>query len=301
MVAESRDIARKRLAQAEQAFRRGINLYSKDEYSYYSLAKLYLDWARKYADESPEYMAKCETVISDGLRVVAAKEGLWVVSAEVQDWIGNEPAKIQALEKAVSEHQSSVFPRYLLARAYRKAGEPKQSIEVLEPVLKDNPNEFRVCLEYARALEEIGEPRSKAIAVLGLGTLYGLGDPRFIATYAGMMFMNEQFTDAARVFADTSKKDFNTADANMIHYRPIATVSPRKHVELRGKVLNLKAGFAFVEVAGFPRFICPSSKQRGITLRNGMNIVFEPAFSAKGPIADKPRDSYTGPAHKRPV
>ena len=298
---ENTEIARRRLAQAEQAFRRGVNLDNRDEYNFYSLAKLYLDWAKKVPSEAAEYVSKCEATISEGLRVVSSKENLWVMSAEVQEWIGNEPAKLADLERAVKEQRTAVFPRYLLARAYRAAGKPGKGLEVLEPILRDNPNEFRVCMEYARCLDDLGEPYKKAIAVLSLGTLYGLGDSRFISIYAGMLFMDEQFSEANKVFAETMKRDFSTYETNAIQYKPRAKDNPKNFAVLKGKVIQVKAGYAFIEVPGFPRFMCPNSKQHGVTLRRGMDVKFEPGFSAKGAQADKPRDTFTGPKHRRPV
>ena len=45
-------------------------------------------------------------------------------------------------------------------------------------------------------MEELGEPYSKPIALLKLSTLYGLSDPRFIATLGGMLFLDGEFTEA---------------------------------------------------------------------------------------------------------
>ena len=44
---ESEDVARKRLVQSEEAFRRAISLNPRDEYGYQGLAQLCLDWAKK--------------------------------------------------------------------------------------------------------------------------------------------------------------------------------------------------------------------------------------------------------------
>ncbi len=284
--AESTDLARRRLAQAEQAFRRALNMYPRDEYCYCSLAKLYFEWAKQHPAEQVEYMTKCEEMISEGLRAVASKEGLWLISAEILNWIGDQPARMDALQKAVREQPTSVQARHLLARAYRRAGKPEEAIRVLDPVLRDNLNEFRLCIEYALCLDEMGEAYDKAIAILQLGTTFGLSDSRFIAIYGGMLFMNRKFSDADRVFAETSRHDFSPADANSIQYRPKARKGETPWVELRGTVRMIRAGYAFIEVIGYPQFFCPSSKQKGITLRHGMLLNFEPGFSPKGPIAD---------------
>ena len=282
MTAESLELGRRRLLQAEQAFLRALNIYDKDEYSYASLARLYLDWAKRAPSESSDYISKSEETISRGLRVVADKEYLWVVSAEVQAWLGNQPQRIDDLEHAVKDHPKAIYPRYLLAQVYRAAGQPQKAIDKLEPVLRDNPDEFRLCIEYAKALEDLGKPYTNSIAILNFGSLYGLRDAHFIAIYAGMLFMNGDLSDASRVFSETTKREINFADSVAIHYRPKQKTDPTKYMKLVGKVVQVKAGYAFIEVPGFSRFLCPSSKQRNITLREKMEVEFEPAFFCEG-------------------
>jgi tetratricopeptide (TPR) repeat protein len=286
---ESLELARRRMFQAEQAFNTSLNLYEKDEYSYTSLAQMYLDWAKKVPNEAADYIAKAEATISQGLRIVANKERLWVVSADIQAWLGDEPARLQSLERAVRDHPKAIYPRYLMARAYRNSGDAQKAIEKLEPVLKENPDEFRLCIEYALALEDLGHPYKASIAILNFGSLYGLRDPRFIAIYAGMLFMNGDLSEAERIFSETAKREINFTDSQTIHYRPKDKTNPsRLPIKLNGKVVRVRAGYALVEVAGYSRFLCPSSKQRGITLREKMHIEFQPAFSARSALADKP-------------
>jgi tetratricopeptide (TPR) repeat protein len=300
MVAESLELGRRRLLQAEQAFLRALNIYEKDPYSYASLASLYLDWAKKVPNESADYVSKAEETISKGLRVVADKEHLWIASAEVQAWLGDEPGRIGDLEHAIKDYPKAIYPRYLLAQVYRAAGNPQKAIDTLEPVLKENPDEFRLCIEYAKALEDLGKPYSQSIAILNFGSLYGLRDAHFIAIFAGMLFMNGDLSEADRIFSETTKREMNFADSVAIHYRPKQKTDPTRNVKLVGKVIQVKAGYAFVEVAGYSRFLCPSSKQRGITLQEKMQIEFEPAFSAKGAVADRPAQ-FNAAAHSTPI
>jgi tetratricopeptide (TPR) repeat protein len=297
----SLDIARRRMVQAENAFRRGINIYAKDEYSYASLAELYLEWATKVPAESADYVSKCEATISEALRVVSSKEHLWIVSSKVNDLLGNEPGRIGDLERAVREQTSAVYPRFLLARVYRESGEPQKAIDILDPVFREHPDEFRLSLEYARALDDLGRPYNVPLAIMSLGTLYGLRDARFIATYGGMLFMNKDFTEASKIFAETTKRDFSTFDGRAVHYRPKRKDDPTKAIRLSGRVVEIKAGYGFIEVPGYPTFYCPSSKQRGIKLQRKMTIEFEACFSARGAVADRLVDPHRGTPHKRPV
>lgn len=291
MAAESLELGRRRLLQAEQAFLRALNIFDRDEYSFSSLATLYLDWAKKVPDESASYVSKAEETISKGLRVVADKEYLWIASANVQEWLGNEPRRIEDLEHAIKDHPKAIYTRYILAKVYRAAGNAEKAVEVLEPVLKDNPDEFRLCIEYALAFDDLGRPYSEAIAILNFGSLYGLRDPRFIATFGGMLFINGELSEASRIFTETIKRDISFADSVAIHYRPKDKTDPHRFVELVGRVVLVKAGYAFIEVPGFSRFLCPSSKQRNIVLQPKMEVRFKPAFTARGAIADRPQEA----------
>lgn len=287
---ESLDLARRRLAQAEQAFRRALSMYERDEYSYQALARLYLDWAKRVSDpEATEYIGKCEEIISQGLRAARTRDGLWIVSADVQKWLGDRPSHLQTLEKAVAETPGSVIARYLLGRAYRRNSQPQKTIEVLNFVVKNHPDEFRACIVYALALVDMGEPYAKAIAILRLGSLYGLNDPRFVATLGGMLFMNKDFTEAKKVFDEAVRQEFPRSEAFSVQFKPPdPKEQPRCPLKMNGKVIRVRAGYAFVEVPGYPMFLCPGSKFNGLVMRVGMKILFEPRFSAKGPLADKP-------------
>jgi len=186
MSTESVDIARRRLAQSEDAFRQCINLDPRDEYAYQGLATLHVDWARRCRDaaESAEYLAKAEALITEGLRRVRLRDGLWIVSSRIQSILGNAPEYMAALEKAASSTPGSVLAKYLLGRAYRKNGDSQKAIEILKPLLEANTEEFRACVELAWAMEEVGESYASCIAVLRLSSLYGVSDPRYVATLA---------------------------------------------------------------------------------------------------------------------
>jgi tetratricopeptide (TPR) repeat protein len=288
---ESQEIARRRLVQAEDAFRRCLSFYDRDEYAYQGLAQLYLGWAMRVKEvaESTEYVAKAEGVIGEGLRLVQVRDGLWIVSSNIQAWIGNEPSRLHALEQAVKSTPGSIIARYLLGRAYRNAGSPEKAVAVLEPLIRDHPDEFRACVEYARALMSLGQPYGNAIAVLRLSTTYGLTDPRFIAILGGMLFMNGDFTEAEKVFQESVKQEFPPAEANRIQFRPRDPSDPQFPLRLKGEVVRVKHNQALIQASDYPAIPCPGSKWGGLRMRVGMDIRFEPAFSARGPLADKPR------------
>ncbi len=285
------EIARKRFAQSEEEYRRCLAMNPRDEYSWQSLAELFLGWAKKAptAEEATDYIRRTEEIIDEGLRLVRSREGLWVTSSKVQGWVKDEPSRLEYLEKAVSESPGSIIAPYLLGRAYRQNGQIKQALNVLKALVETNPNEFRACVEYSWALIEHGEPYSKAIAVLQLSTLYGYSDPRFISTLGGMLFMNGDFTEASKVFDETTKQNFPGLEKQTIQFRPPDPKNNNLPCRFSGKVLSVKPGFAFIQRYGYPEFFCPGSKFSGIPLKPGLELTFEPAFGARGPVADKLR------------
>lgn len=284
---ESHDIARKRLAQSEAEFRHGLSLKSNDEYCYQGLAELYFGWAKRGVDEAEtqEYLERAERIISEGLNVVSVREGLWVVSADIASFIGDDPKRVQALKKAVQDSPRSIYARYLLGKTYRKSGNTDKAIETLAPLVKDHPEEFRACDEYARALLEKGKSYEEAIAVLRLGTLYGYRDPRFIATLGGLLFLNGEFTEADKVFEEANKQGLSADERHSIEFRPRDPAQPDRPLVLKGSVHDVRIGYAFVDVSGYPRLLSPGSRWNGVRLVPGLTVECELVFAAKGPNA----------------
>lgn len=283
---ESIDIARKKLAQAEGVFTQSIRTSEKDSYAYQGLASLYLMWARRTdGDESAHYVAKAEEVISNGLKKTRDREGLLIVSAEVEAWLGDEPSRILALRRAVKESPGTVVSRYLLARALRKGGSAEEAREVLEPVLKSYPDEYRSFLEAALCLVDLGKP-TEAIQALGLSTLYGHSDARYIATHGGLLFMAGKYEEAKRVFEMTKRRDYSPEVLRSVYFRP-TTGESGVHipVQLHGRIVRVEVGYSFIEVAGMPHFYISASKYAGVVLTSGLSVKFEPVFTARGQMA----------------
>lgn len=283
----AREIARRRLVQSEEEFRVCLGMNDKDEYAYQTLAQLYVDWARNSTDPSEvaDYLAKAETAVSDGLRKVRVREGLWLVSSQIHAILGNDPEYMRALQRAATAPSASAVSKYILGRAYRKAGDAQNAVQTLKPLVEANPDEFRACIELARAMRDMGEPYTKCIAVLKLSTLYGLSDPRFVGTLGGMLFMNGDFSEARTIFADARKREFPAQEESWIQFRPKDNgMAP---IKLIGQVTAVKVGYAFVEAPGYPSFFCPGSKFGRIIMRQGLTLEFEPAFTARGAIADR--------------
>jgi tetratricopeptide (TPR) repeat protein len=288
---DSIDIARRRLAQSEASFRRALSIYARDEYSYQGLARLYLGWAKRAPtpEEATEYISKAEGIISEGLRTVRIRDGLWIESSNIQAFLGNKPSHLKALETAVKTSPGSIIARYLLGKYYRKACRYQEALDVLYPVIKDHPEEFRSFVEYSVSLVHLNRPYREATSILNLSTLYGLSDPRFIATLGGMYFMDGSFSDAKNVFKKSSKREFTASELNTIQFYPPDPGNTNNRLHIKGKVIVVKAGYAMIESPGYPAFLCPGSKFGGVVMEPGLKVTFEPAFTPKGPVAIRPK------------
>lgn len=288
----SPEMARRRMMQSEEAYRRCLSLDPRDEYAYQGLASLFLDWAKRVTDpaESAEYISKAEATIGEGLRKVRQRDGLYIVSAEIYEWLGQEPKRIEALERAVSNSPSGVIARSILARTYISRGEPGKAVDIIEPVLKEQLGDFRLYLLYATAKVCLGASYSEAVAILRLSDMSGLNDPRYIATLGGMLFMDKQFTAAKEVFAESERRALPAPEAAVIHFRPFSREAPHEPVRLEGRVVQVRPGYAIIDNVEYGQFLCPGSKWGKLLMVNNLRVTFEPAFSARGPIADNPRE-----------
>jgi tetratricopeptide (TPR) repeat protein len=286
--AESDDVGRKWMIQSEHEFRHCISTNFRDDYSYQSLAQLYLNWAKKVEseDESSDYITKCEETISEGLRAVRDREPLWVVSAAVQKWLGNQPLRIQKLKNALSENQKSVIPRYLLGRTYREGGAPEKAIEVLEPVIRTRFDEFRSFVEYVRAMLSLGESYSKCAAVLSQSRLDGVTDPAYVGLLGGLLFMDGKTDEATQIFGESTKQGFTYDEKLRIQFRPRDPVDRTTPLRLSGRVTTVKPTYIFIQSDKFPDFISSTTRADKTILQRGMLVTFQPVFNAKGAYAD---------------
>lgn len=287
---DSEEIRRKRLSQSEASFKQSLRMHEKDEYSYQGLAQLYLGWAKlsKQEDEKIEYITKAENIINEGLKKVRVGESLWIESANIQNFLGDQPSRIKDLERAVKDTPGSIISRYLLGRAYSQNGSYDKSIDILKPIIINNPEEYRPFIEYALSIIYLGKPYKEAIAVLNQSTLYGFSDPRYIATLGGLLFLDKQFSESERIFAEYLKRDINGIELHKIFFRPPDPNNSSEYLRIKGTVKMVRAGYSIIETAEFPEFLCPGSKYYGLAMKEKMNITFVPAFTAKKRIADKP-------------
>ena len=144
-------------------------------------------------------------------------------------------------------------------------------------------------IEYSVCLLNLNKPYKEAIAVLNMSRLYGLSDPRYIATLGGLLFLDGSFSEAQGIFSESSKHNFSATEMNQIQFYPRDPHDINMPLRFQGKVKYVKAGYAIIESLGYPDFLCPSSKYDGIIITPGLPLTFEPVFTAKGHIAIYPK------------
>jgi tetratricopeptide (TPR) repeat protein len=277
------DLGRRRLAQSESAFSQALALNPSDEYTYQSLAELYLSWARKtpVEDESVVYVTKAEEAIRSGLSRVRRREGLYIVSSDIERFLGNTPQRIAALRKALSEAPESPVARYLLGTVYRRQKDYGEAEKILYEGVKKFPGDRRIALALAMTLHEAGRDYADCIAILSLATDTGLQDPKFIAVYGGMLTMAGRISEADRVWKRWMELNLEFQERDRIEFEPMKDGAP---LWLDGRVAKIGAGFSFISAKGLPDFYCRGSKYKGTTLHRHQVLRFRPGFSPRGPI-----------------
>ncbi|MBN1186974.1 MAG: SIR2 family protein [Bacteroidales bacterium] len=293
MVQDSLDIGRKYLIQAESCYNKSITLNTRDSYGFESLASLFFAWSSKIEnfdrDESLDYFSKAEVTISNGLKTVRNRESLWVLSSKMASHLGKTPQSIARLETAIREQHNANVARYVLARAYRNQNQPDKAIEVLEPIVKSNVDDFRPLIEFALALVDTGESYRKAISILEHGTLYGLSDARFISVYGGMLYLDGRFDKADDVFQFAIKNVIPGDELYRINFRPNDLSNQSDELKIEGTIVKVQAGSSLIKPDSYPQIVCPATKYKGTIMKYGIKVSYTLAFSAKGPIAMFPQ------------
>jgi tetratricopeptide (TPR) repeat protein len=289
---DSIEIGRKRLHQSEDSFTTALQMDKRDEYSYQGLAELYLGWAKFISktslSEELDYIKKAEDIVNTGLKLVKMTDALWIESANIRSYLGNQPSRLEALEKAIQAYPSSTIARYLLGRAYRHEKKYDKAIQILKPVIENYHEEFRCFVEYALSLIFLSRPYKESIAILNLSTLYGYSSPKFIAILGGLYLLDKQPAESERVFFESRKRDYNGADQYRIFFKPPDPLDTNRHLRFSGTVKQIKAGYSIIQTDEYLDFVCPGVKYGKTIMKEGQEITFEPVFTAKGRIAEHP-------------
>ncbi len=279
LAAQNEELGRRWLSQSEEAFRSCLAGSPRDEYAYQSLAELYIMWAEKIEGQlaSLDYVSKAEEVVQEALTRVRDAEGMYVVSARIEDFVGNRPAQMEALGKAIAANPEALVARYLLGIALLRSDRLDEAGEVLEAGLRLKPDHPRLARAYALVLERSGDESGRALAVLHQAALEGSRDHRFVALHGGMLEMQGKLKESADVFRAAKSRSWTIAAKHVVGYEP--TVG-----RWRGRVARHLGGYAFLAVPGQSDVMCPA-RNFPPGLVEGSEVTFKIVFDVRGPRA----------------
>lgn len=285
---DNNEVARKRLVHAEREFQFCMAAKESDSYGHSGLANLYLNWSRRpkiSADEATEYLEKAETVVSEGLKVVSERASLLITSAEAQKDLGNEPERLSKLRQAVDADHASPVARYLLGRAYRDQNLPLKTLEVLDPIIKNDFKQVRAYVEYTRAMLETGEPINKAAATLAQCKLDGESEPAFIGLYSGLLYQDGKYDVAQRLWDGAKELDLSDDERTRRQYAPRDHATGER-IRFAGHVVHRKPNYVLIQPGDGPVVLSRTTRVANTELDSGRSVQFALSFSAKGPLAE---------------
>jgi tetratricopeptide (TPR) repeat protein len=290
--ANEQAIGEKYFARAINSFITCIEMNRAVHYAYQSLAQLYMDWAI-YLDDPDKftlYINRCEEVISEGLRLVSERESLLLVSSNLEKILGDQPKRIELLNRALQENQSSAICRYLLARdAYHRKNDCDEVITLLKPTIESRFDEIRSFILYAIAVSIKDKNYARAIAVLKQTDPVAWSDPTFVATIGGMYSLSGTTSEAENVFEMAKKQRFPEEEARQIGYRPTNLTNPQLDITTIGTVIIAKAGYLLIQSMQYGKFMFASPKIEGSYVKEHTSLIFTVAYTAKGGIALNPK------------
>ena len=236
-----------------------------DDYGYQSLAQVYIDWAMRW-DDTDNYaknISRCEEVISEGLRSVNKRESLLLVSSNLEHILGDQPRRIELLNRALKENPASVICRYLLAREAYQRNDYDKVICLLRPTIENRFDEIRSFILFAKAISIKERNYAGAIAVLKQADPIAWSDPTFIATLGGMYSLSGNASEADNVFERAKKQRFPEEEARQIAFHPTNLDDPQHDVTTTGNVIVIKGGYLLIQSQQYGKFLFPSPKIKG--------------------------------------
>lgn len=278
------ELGMRRLAQAEQCFKDAIAQTPSDDYSYKSLADLYLDWAKRAGTdaESVRFAAMAEAVVSDGLGAAHLKDGLYVASAAIEDYLGDQPGRVEALKSAVGENPGNGVARSMLGRLLARLGHLNEAQAVLYEGVRMEPSHPRLAIEYANVrLEQSGDVR-ECIAIVELARTEGRRRPDYLATLGGLYALDGQIDKAEGIWRESADRNFPPPDRHKVRFTPKPTGAAVVH---EGVVVRIGAGYAILRDRELNDVHCSGSRYRDLVLSRDMRVSFELGFCAVGPVA----------------
>jgi tetratricopeptide (TPR) repeat protein len=282
-------VGEKYFTRAIDSFNTCIEMNRNDHYGYQSLAQLYIDWASRWDDSETfaKNISRCEEIISQGLRFVREKESLLLVSSNLERILGDQPKRIELLNKALIGNPASAICRYLLARdAYHK-NEYDGVITLLKPIVENRFDEIRSFILYAIVISIIDKNYARAIAVLTQADPIAWSVPIFIATLGGMYSLSGNTSEAENIFEKAKKQRFPEEEARHIGYIPTNLADPQLEITTTGTVIVSKS-YLLIQSQQFGKFFFASPKIKGSYVKEQTVLKFTVAYTAKSGLALHP-------------
>jgi tetratricopeptide (TPR) repeat protein len=288
--AEVDEVARRRLAQSEQAFEAAINMAPRDDYAYTGLADLYLSWARRgrtTTDESILYVSKAQETVFRGLSTVRDRESLYLVTSNIEKFLGDDTARVDALRKALSAAPQSPVSRYLLGAVLFRTGEADQALNVLREGLTIHPDDPRIAGLCGLVMYNLRKSFDQILAVLDLARAAAADDSFYNATLGGMLTLAGRLGEAEPIWARARQRQLTIAERERVAFE-ISDGGRATWIE--GRVATLGETYAFVRISGFPDVFCRPRKLSAQSAAVGQLVTLRVGFTVRGPVALEVRD-----------
>ena len=189
------------------------------------------------------------------------------------------------LRQAVDADHASPVARYLLGRAYRDQKLPLKTLEVLDPIIKNDFKEVRAYVEYARAMLQTGESVRKAAATLVLCRLDGETEPAFIGLYSGLMYLDGRYDVAQKVWESAKDLDLSDEERTRRQYVPRDHATGER-IRFTGHVVHRKPSYVLIQPEEGPVVLSRTTRVGTTELEAGRLVQFDLSFSVKGPLAE---------------
>jgi tetratricopeptide (TPR) repeat protein len=288
--ADEQAVGEKYFTRAIDSFNTCIEMNKNDGYGYQSLAQLYIDWATRWDDQETyaKNISRCEEIISEGLRHVTERESLLLVSSNLERILGDQPKRLELLNKALKENPASAICRYLLARdAYNKK-DYGEVITLLRPTIETRFDEIRSFILYAIAASIYDEKYTQAIAVLKQADAIAWADPIFVATLGGMNSLSGNASEAENIFERAKKQRFPEEEARQVAYKPSDLADSNLDITTTGTVIVSKSAYLLIQSKQFGKFFFPSPKVEGVYVKAQTVLKFTISYTPKGGLALNP-------------
>lgn len=283
--AEVDEVARRRLAQGEQAFESAINIAVRDDYAYTGLADLYLAWARRgrtTTDESILYVSKAQETVFRGLSAVRDRESLYLATSNIEKFLGDDTARIEALRKALLAAPQSPVSRYLLGAVLFRTGEAASALGVLREGLTIHPDDPRITGLCGLVMYNLGKPYDEILAILDLARTNAADDSLYNAVLAGMLTLAGRLGDAEPIWGRARQRQLTIAERERVAFE----ISDGGFAQwLDGRIATLGETYAFIRISGFPDVFCSPRRLPADARTIDHLVKLRVGFTVRGPIA----------------